>query len=78
MQTKGWLGLRHQIPIHLQFFSYSQANLTFRSPAHMCWTAVLSPVQILKRGRATERDRERESRREREQEREREGEGGKE
>lgn len=26
--------------------STSQANLTFRSPTHMRWTAVLSPVQI--------------------------------
>lgn len=29
--------------------STSQANLTFKSPTHMYWTAVLSPVQIWKR-----------------------------
>lgn len=31
--------------------STSQANLTFKSPTHMYWTAVLSPVQIWKRAR---------------------------
>lgn len=60
LQTKGWLGLCHQISIHLQFFNYSQANLTFKSPTHMYWTAVLSPVQILKRGSERSRERERE------------------
>lgn len=64
LRTKGWLGLCRQTSIHLQLFNYSQANLTFKSPTHMHWTAVLSPVQILKRGRV----RERESRRERERE----------
>ena len=36
--------------------STSQANLTFKSPTHIYWTAVLSPVQIWKRARDGERE----------------------